>query len=434
MPPRHGKSWLTSWWFPVWFLLFWPHKRIILASYQAQFAASWGRRVRNTIAEIGGDFGVYLAPDSTAADRWDTTADGGMITAGVGGAITGRGGDLLIVDDPVKSGPEAASETMRAKTWDWFTSTAYTRLEPGGSALVMQTRWHQADLYGKLEAGEEGEAQTAWDQIVLPAIAETNDPIGRPLGAALWPARYDEAALDRKRKGVLEYNWLAQYQQRPVQKGGGMFKRVDFEPVPARPTAGVLFRIRTWDLAASTSEAAKRTAGVLFCITNDGLGYIEDSICGQWEPAERDQLVRHTAEVDGRQVLVLIEQEPGSGGIAQIETLKRILYGYAVEGSPATGSKEVRAGPVATAVGTHRIRIVQGPWNPVFLAETDGFPLGDYSDQVDALAHGYNKIAELLEAQHITFQPETTAYTVERVEDREPEPEWRPNRIPPPIR
>ena len=150
MPPRHGKSEFASKYFPAWFLGRYPEKRVILASYEADFASQWGRKVRDLLEHHGSRlFGVMVRHDSKAADRWELADHGGgMQTAGVGGAITGKGADLLIIDDPVKNAEQANSDVYREKTWEWYTSTAYTRLEPGGAVILIQTRWHEDDQIG----------------------------------------------------------------------------------------------------------------------------------------------------------------------------------------------------------------------------------------------------------------------------------------------
>jgi len=227
MPPRHGKSYLVSQFFPSWYLGRKPNNRILFASYEANFAAGWGRKVRNAIKDHGAEcFGIQVSNDSSAADRWDIAGhEGGMQTAGVGGALTGKGADLLIIDDPIKNAEEAASETMREKTWDWFGSTAYTRLEPGASAIIIQTRWHEDDLSGRIIEQQKDPEAEKWDEVVFPAIAEENDILGRKPGDPLWPARYDAEALDRIKRTIGSYQFAALYQQRPAPEEGGIFKR-----------------------------------------------------------------------------------------------------------------------------------------------------------------------------------------------------------------
>ena len=196
MPPRHGKSLLISQFFPAWFLLVYPWKRVILCSYDADFAAQWGRKVRDLVAQWGPHFGVAVRPDSKEADRWEITGQGGgMQTAGVGGPVLGKGADLLVLDDLVKNAQEALSPAHRQKVWDWYASTAYTRLEPGGAAVNVQQRWHTEDVGARLLAAEPGR----WEALTLPAIAGADDPIGRAPGEALWKERYPLEELEERR-------------------------------------------------------------------------------------------------------------------------------------------------------------------------------------------------------------------------------------------
>ncbi len=190
MPPRHGKSEFTSKYFPAWYLGTFPDRRIILTSYEAEFAKEWGRKVRDILQEHGQSyFGVSVRPDTSAANRWNLTGRaGGMVTSGVGGPITGKGADLLIIDDPVKNAEEADSETYRNRAWEWYTSTAYTRLEPGGALILIQTRWHEDDLAGRiLEAMEGGGEQ--WHVLSLPALSETGEVFAEMIIPAVDAAR-----------------------------------------------------------------------------------------------------------------------------------------------------------------------------------------------------------------------------------------------------
>ena len=218
MPPRHGKSELASKWTPIWFLANWPNKRVILSSYEATFAASWGRKVRNTMQENPG-IGVQLSEDSKAVGVWETTQGGGMLAVGAGGAITGHGADLLVIDDPVKNAEEAASPVIRQKIWEWWQTTPRTRMEPGGSIIVDMARWDVDDLVGHLKA----QRDEPWVIVELPAVAEANDAIGRSPGEALWPERYDLSALAAIRRDVGEDAWASLYQQRPNPQGRGYY-------------------------------------------------------------------------------------------------------------------------------------------------------------------------------------------------------------------
>ena len=222
-PPRHGKSELTSRWTPAWAIV--KHgMRVGLATYEADFAATHGRATRDILTHVRDIYDVRVRSDTRSASRWDIEkSTAGMWTAGVGGPITGKGGQLLIVDDPVKNAEEAASPIVREKVWDWWTSTFLTRREPGAKVIVIMTRWHEDDLVGRLlkQTG-----QTMRTKVVnLPAIAEENDMLGRQPGEALCPPRYDTSALAMIRESVGSRVWASLYQQRPQQQGGGVFQR-----------------------------------------------------------------------------------------------------------------------------------------------------------------------------------------------------------------
>jgi predicted phage terminase large subunit-like protein len=214
-PPRHGKSELVSKYLPAWYLGLRPGHRVMLAAYEATFARSWGRKARQIFAEHSAPlFGASLATDNQAADDWSTTQGGGMTTAGVGGPMTGRGANLLIIDDPIKNAEDALSETIRDNQWDWWQSTASTRLEPGGVTIGIMTRWHEDDIFGRLM-----KSGIPIRRLRLPAIAEHEDTLGRAPGDPLWPERYDRAALDKLRAGRSGYWWDAMFQQKPGKWG-----------------------------------------------------------------------------------------------------------------------------------------------------------------------------------------------------------------------
>lgn len=280
MPPRHGKSEFASKWNPAWYLGRWPDRRVILASYGASFAASWGRKVRDILTEHGTRlFDISIRRDSKAADEWRIEGrEGGMQTCGVGGPLTGKGANLLIIDDPVKNAEEANSEVYREKTWDWYTSTAYTRLEPGGAVILIMTRWHEDDLAGRIlaRAVETGES---WAVVNLPALAGEHDELGRSAGEPLWPERYDRDALDGIRKTLGSYQFSALYGQSPVPPEGGLFKRAWFrywspsgDSYRLSDGAGAVRadhcrRFGTMDLAFSTKKEADYTVICAWAVT-----------------------------------------------------------------------------------------------------------------------------------------------------------------------
>jgi hypothetical protein len=216
LPSRHGKSELCSRWIPTWFLDCQPRKRVIVACYGAELAENWGRTVRNEF-DHNERLTARLRDDSKAANRWNTPEGGGMLAVGVGGAVIGFGGDLIVIDDPHKDWAEAHSPTQRKRVIEWFGSTLYSRCEPRGTIVLLMQRLHAEDLSGFLI---EHHAEP-WDVVRLPAMAEEADPMGRPAGAALCPERYDADALLRLRHGLTVGAWESMYQQRPEAFGAG---------------------------------------------------------------------------------------------------------------------------------------------------------------------------------------------------------------------
>lgn len=214
LPPRHGKSELVSRYLPAWFLGKYPTKHVILTSHTDELASDFSGTARDLLAERGAaDFDVALDRSTSAKHHWKLRAGGSMRAAGVGGPITGSGADLFIIDDPIKNAEQATSGTYRERLWEWWQSTASTRLEPGGRVVLMNTRWHEEDLAGRLLK----EQPDRWRVISMAAIAGDDgaDLLGRLPGQPLWPQRWSLTALEEIRKDKTAYWWLAMYQQRP---------------------------------------------------------------------------------------------------------------------------------------------------------------------------------------------------------------------------
>ncbi|MFM9373262.1 terminase large subunit domain-containing protein [Streptomyces sp. Da 82-17] len=227
MPPRHGKSQRASRWGPLWYLRRNPTHRVMLASYGADLADDHGRWVRDQLREHAPTLGVRLDDASRAANRFDleqprgSSVRGGMVTAGVGGSLTGKGFNLGIIDDPFKGSDDANSPAQRERVWNWYQSVFYTRRAPGASIILINTRWHEDDLSGRILATE----PENWILIDLPALAlSETDPLGRQVGDALWPEQYDAAELARTKRAVGERVWWALYQQQPRPLEGGVWK------------------------------------------------------------------------------------------------------------------------------------------------------------------------------------------------------------------
>ena len=382
MPPRHGKTELASIRFAPWLLANRPQAHVIAATYAQDFADELGRKARGVMASS-----VYrslfpyaqLSGDNRAVSRWQTVSGGSYYAVGVGGALTGRGADVLLIDDPHKNRAEAESKVSRDTVWDWFRSTAYTRLEKGGSAVIIMTRWHEDDLVGRCLASGE-----PWRVLSLPAIAEHDEP-ERKAGEALWPDKYPVGALERIRTTVGEREWAALYQQRPAPIEGALFKPDRLTLIDAEP-AGMRW-VRAWDFGA-TAGGGDWTVGAKLGV-RDGRPVVADVVRIQGAPEDVERTLVATAQRDGRGVVVNLPQDPGAAGKAHVQYLTRLLSGYTVKSSPETGDKVLRAEPFASQVNVGNVSLVKGSWNAALMDEMRVFPNGMHDDQVDALSRAY---------------------------------------------
>lgn len=456
MPPRHGKSERVSKFTPAWYLMLNPEKRVILASYEQHFAALWGGAVRDIINEHGPMLaGIRVSQDTSAKgewslEKWDEQEQrwlktgGGMLAVGVGGAVTGRGGDLLIIDDPIKNNKDAASRIKRESVWTWWQSTFSTRTEPGASIIIIMTRWNEDDLVGRLlKEAEEDEYADQWKELKLPAIAEKDERINygfkkcwtRKKGSPLWPQRWPHVLTKKRTSGT--YFWEALYQQNPQpEELMGDIKREWFEYVDLEDfKAGVIttsdgerlkFKLRAsvryWDLAATKpknpADDPDWTVGALMhridlYVDDDQIEpafIIEDLDRFREDPGKTEKRVVARSKADGRRVPVRMEQEPGASGKTLVASFKRRFgaLGFGFKGKPSTGSKELRAAPFAAAVEDRRVYLMSGGrWIEDFLFEAVRFPRGEHDDQVDACSGAYEHLFS-------SFVPLAGARTIDR--------------------
>lgn len=384
VPPRHGKSSMVTVRYPVWRMERQPDLRVIVGAYNQTLVNRFSRQARR-IAQSR----FELDPERYAVEEWQTQAGGTFRAVGVGGGVTGQGGDLIIIDDPVKSREEAESETYRQQVEDWYTDDLFTRREPGAAIILIMTRWHEDDLAGRILASEDG---PNWTVVKLPAEAEEHDPLGRQVGEALCPQRYDLDAL-AEIKTVLRNSYFALFQQRPTAKEGEMFKRAWFKIIKASPAAAE--RVRYWD-KAGTEGGGAFTCGALMARGDNKRFCVEDVRRGQWSAGEREKIIRQTAELDkarfGR-VEVVVEQEPGSGGKESAESTILNLAGFRVSADKVTGDKVIRAEPFAAQCEAGNVDLLEGDWNAGYLDRLAAFPMGKYKDDVDASSGAFNKLA-----------------------------------------
>ena len=369
MPPRHGKSEKTSKRFPSWYLGRNPTRQIIAASYNSDLATDFGREVKNIMGspEYGDVFpSVRLRQDSRAADRMNTEQGGAYFAVGVGTATTGRGAHLALIDDPFKDREEADSELKRSRVWDWYRSTFYTRLMPGGAVVITLTRWHEDDLAGRLLEQNADE----WTILDLPAINAN--------GEALWPEWYDLDALERIRGTIGPREWSALYQQKPQPDEGTFFQRDWLKEWMQKPKDLNLY---------GTSD---------YAVTEDGGDYTVHRV---WGVDANDVIYRiagwrgqTSSDVWIEQKLDLIAKyKPlawfGEGGVIQkaIEPmLKRRMRERKVfcrlEWLPSIHDKPTRARGFQARAAMGNVRMEPG----ADIAEYLAFPAGKHDDEVDA--------------------------------------------------
>lgn len=393
MPPRHGKS-VTVTAALAWMVARWPARLNAYVTYNSDLARAQSRRVRRLVRAQG----VPLADDAQRLDEWRTTVglpghEGGLCAAGITSGLTGRGFDgLMVVDDPLSGREEAESPAQREKMWEGFTSDVFTRLNPGGSIVVVATRWHLDDLIGRLEAMP----SPRWEVLNLPAVADPATGLPADDGAPLWPERFPLDALARIR-AMDEYGWASLYQGHPVPRGGLLFR------VPARYVAPAIDDARivaAVDPAGSASTRADHTAAVVLAVRGWGAAMTADVLEVLRLQAETDAAARALADLQRRHGRCAMVIEASRDGKAIRRALESIHPDLRLTEVPVAGDKFTRAQPVAAAWNQGRVRLPRtAPWVADLIGETERFTgvADKHDDQVDALAYAWNTAAAPVE-------------------------------------
>jgi predicted phage terminase large subunit-like protein len=427
MPPRHGKSQLVSRLFPAYLLGINPNMRVLSASYNAELASSMNRDVQRI---IDGPLYQDVFPKTTLSTHNARSVSGKALrnsdcfevvnahgfyrSAGVGGAITGIGADVLLVDDPVRSEDDARSVTIRQKTWEWWTNTFLTRQQSGAAVIVCMTRWHTDDLVGRIlqRAAEDSKADQ-WEIICFPAIREddnnADDP--RQIGESLWPELYGLEYLERMRASMGDMGFAGLYQQRPSIAGGSIFKenrwcfwyRAPQEPPPvlARDPDGALVacqqerlpekferQIQTWDMAFKDTKSSDFVVGQVLA-KQAARTYLLDQVRGRMDFPRTVESLREFTHKWPKARAKLIEDK--ANGPAVIAAAKREIPGL-IAINPE-GGKEARAHAVAPLQEGQNLYLPhpsEAPWVRAFLQEFASFPKAKHDDQVDAFTQGIN--------------------------------------------
>lgn len=441
MPPRHGKSELASRMFPAWHLGRYPDHEFIACSYNVSLAMSFSRKVKEVLNDPAYQsvFATRLHPDFQANEEWGIAGTrGGYVAAGVGGGITGKGAHVLLIDDPIKNAEEADSGDTREKLWDWYGSTAYTRLAPGGGVLVIQTWWHDDDLAGRLQQAMADDPEADQFEIVkYPAIAEADewlDPVTdkivrvehgletaeadmddfatshmqataravkcghnvqgwrflRPKGQALHPERYDRVKLRRIRKTIPSRFWSALYQQNPVPDDGSYFTKDQFR-VAQPPSPRYANVYIAWDFAISEKKLNDYTVGTVLLQGFDDVLHVVDQM--RFKSGDSLFIVEAILNLATKwhNPSLIVGFEDGQI-FRTIEALlkkrmrERNFY-PAIEVLKPLTDKMVRARPLQGRMQQGMVGFDPSkPWFAALRTEMLRFPAGVHDDQVDSLA------------------------------------------------
>lgn len=389
MPPGAGKSIYSSILFVVWYLTNFPDRSVIAASHTLELAEKWGRRNRNLFAEHCKALGVSLSADSQAAGRWSLAAGGEFLAGGVGSAITGFRADLGIIDDPIKSREDADSKIMRDRAWEWFKSDFCTRLKPSGAKILIQTRWHEDDLAGRILA-EMDRGGDQWEVISLPAEALENDVLGRRPGQMLWDNdphyRYGEH-LKLQKQTQPARNWSALFQQNPVPDTGKYFEEAWLKPYLEMPPIENLHIYGASDFAV-TSDGGDYTVHLVIGVDQNNKMYLLDlwrkqTSTDQWIDAWCDLVLRWKPLEWGMEAGQI---KSSIGPFIERRARERRAYTY-TRTFPSKHDKAVRAQSIRGKMSVDGLYVPVGAyWYPDFLHEVLSFPMGRHDDQVDCLS------------------------------------------------
>lgn len=403
IPPRHGKSQLVTKIFPLWWLLNKPSDRIIIAAYNSTLAEYFGREVLDLYKQVSGEFGLELSHSQKSKSEFVTNRNGSISAVGVGGSLTGKGANLIIVDDPIKNDAEANSPDARDKIYEWFNATLLTRLEPNGVIILVMTRWHEDDLAGRLLK------QKKWDRIILPAIGEKHDLLGRDVGEALWENRYPRASLLDIKDSIGSYWFSSLYQQSPAPAEGGIFKRSDFkyfeylngiakskEFTIEISELNLLFAC---DLAISTSEKADYTVIAVFASDKEKNLIVVDMIREKILPSKHIELIKELFQKYG----------PLQIGIETVQYQASLFHNLSNIGLPVTKllpkkDKVSRALPLAAKIEAGKIYFNK---SINCLAEIENellnFPNAKHDDIVDSLSYAVEMSMKISEVQPVGY-------------------------------
>lgn len=423
IPPRHGKSELATIKFPAWILGKHPEWPIIVSSYSADLAEDFGLKTRDTLnhEHYRAIFPTTLRADTQARGRWLTGDSGGYTATGVGGAITGRGFKIGIIDDPFKNREEADSEVIREKVWNWYTSTFYTRQEGVSAIIVICTRWHMDDLVGRLLQQQEDAEKAGlkeydkWDVVRFPAIADQDEQY-RKQGDPLWPEKFNSSSLENIKNTIGVYDWSSLYQQEPILAENAEFKKEWFRYFEESDLKGKDLRYTTTvDLAISEKESADNTVIRTVAKESDKSDwYLIEETAGHLDPLQTiDAIFYHQQKYRSEIFLETVAYQKALKYFLEEEQRKRQVYFIVNELKRNTStSKEMR---IRGLVPLFKAGVIHSRRSDVELErELLQFPKGKRDDRADALASQLeaveNTSQKINNYQQPAWEPDTQYY------------------------
>ena len=389
MPPRHTKSEFASYLLPAWFLGKYPQKKVIQTSHTAELAVGFGRKVRNLVdSDVYKSIfpGVGLQADSKAAGRWATNKGGDYFAIGVGGAVTGKGADILIIDDPHSEQEAALAETnpeIYDKTYEWYTSGPRQRLQPGGAIIIVMTRWSKKDLTGRVVKADIEREGEGWRVIEFPALFEDDTP--------LWPEFWSREELEALRNELPTGKWQAQYMQAPTSDVSAIIKREWWQYWQEDVPPSCEFIIQSWDTAFLKTErsdySACTTWGVFYQDDDTGRPQANIILLNAFKkrmefPELKQKAVEEYKEWNPDSLIV----EAKASGAPLVFELRAM--GLPVqEYTPSKGNDKIsRLNAVADIFASGRVWVPGTRWADELVEEVASFPSGEHDDLVDSMS------------------------------------------------
>ena len=394
MPPRHGKSQMGSYLFPAYLMGRRPDAKLIVGSHTAELAQRFGRMIRNLI-----DSDKYkelfpsmtLSADSKAAGRWDTSGGGEAFFIGKGGAMTGRGGDVIILDD-ILDEQDALSETAMEATFDWYTSGPRQRLQPGGAMVIINTRWKVDDLTGRLLKQQSNLKADQWEVLEFPAIL--------PSGRALWPEFWEVEELERVRLSIGVKKWLAQWQQQPTNDEGAILKRDWWRQWPHDDPPVCDYLIQSYDTAYSKKETADfsviTTWGVFTPSADDGPNLILLGVKkGRWDFPELKRVARSEYQYWNPDNVLIEAKATGTPLQHELRRMGIPVTMFSPGGRLKNQDKVSRANAVAPILESGMVWFPSNyDWAQDLVEECAAFPNGPHDDQVDSTIMAWTRFRQ----------------------------------------